>query len=118
MQGASHAFDVAAYQRGELSPVLFGSAMNNFGVRELLETFVENAPGPQARATSIRVVQPDEEKFSGFVFKIQANMDPAHRDRIAFFRVCSGKFSKGMKVRHVRLGREIKIADALTFMAS
>ncbi|MDD2894308.1 MAG: peptide chain release factor 3 [Halothiobacillaceae bacterium] len=118
VQGASHAFDVAAYQRGELSPVLFGSAMNNFGVRELLETFVENAPGPQARATSTRVVQADEEKFSGFVFKIQANMDPAHRDRIAFFRVCSGKFSKGMKVRHVRLGREIKIADALTFMAS
>ncbi len=118
VQGASHAFDVDAYQRGELSPVLFGSAMNNFGVRELLETFVENAPGPQARATSTRVVQADEEKFSGFVFKIQANMDPAHRDRIAFFRVCSGKFSKGMKVRHVRLGREIKIADALTFMAS
>ena len=98
--------------------MFFGSAMNNFGVRELLEFFVENAPGPQARATSTRVVQPDEEKFSGFVFKIQANMDPAHRDRVAFFRVCSGRFSKGMKVRHVRLGREIKIADALTFMAS
>jgi peptide chain release factor 3 len=118
VQGASNAFDLEAYRRGELSPVLFGSAMNNFGVRELLETFVENAPGPQPRATSTRVVQPDEEKFSGFVFKIQANMDPAHRDRVAFFRVCSGKFSKGMKVRHVRLGREIKIADALTFMAS
>ncbi|HET19986.1 MAG TPA: peptide chain release factor 3 [Chromatiales bacterium] len=118
VQGASHAFDLDAYRRGELTPVFFGSAMNNFGVRELLEFFVENAPGPQARATSTRVVQPDEEKFSGFVFKIQANMDPAHRDRVAFFRVCSGRFSKGMKVRHVRLGREIKIADALTFMAS
>ena len=118
VQGASHAFDLDAYRRGELSPVFFGSAMNNFGVRELLEFFVENAPGPQARATSTRVVEPDEDKFSGFVFKIQANMDPAHRDRVAFFRVCSGQFSKGMKVRHVRLGRDIKIADALTFMAS
>lgn len=118
VQGASHAFDLDAYRRGELTPVFFGSAMNNFGVRELLEFFVEKAPGPQARATSTRLVQPQEEKFSGFVFKIQANMDPAHRDRVAFFRVCSGKFSKGMKVRHVRLGREVKIADALTFMAS
>jgi len=118
VQGASNPFDIEAYLRGELSPVFFGSAMNNFGVRELLEFFVEKAPGPLARATSTRLVQPVEEAFSGFVFKIQANMDPAHRDRIAFFRVCSGKFSKGMKVRHVRLGREIKIADALTFMAS
>ncbi|MGD9709531.1 MAG: peptide chain release factor 3 [Halothiobacillaceae bacterium] len=118
VQGASHTFELDAYLRGELTPVFFGSAMNNFGVRELLEFFVENAPGPLPRATSTRVVQPDEEKFSGFVFKIQANMDPAHRDRVAFLRVCSGRFSKGMKVKHVRLGREIKIADALTFMAS
>jgi len=118
VQGASHAFELDAYLRGELTPVFFGSAMNNFGVRELLEFFVEYAPGPLPRATTTRVVQPEEEKFSGFVFKIQANMDPAHRDRVAFLRVCSGRFSKGMKVKHVRLGREIKIADALTFMAS
>ena len=118
VKGASHEFDHDAYLRGELSPVFFGSAINNFGVQELLDDFVEYAPGPQARATTTRSVEPDEEKFTGFVFKIQANMDPQHRDRIAFMRVCSGVFRKGSRLRQVRTGKDLKIADALTFMAS
>ncbi|MCL4315591.1 MAG: peptide chain release factor 3 [Gammaproteobacteria bacterium] len=118
VKGASHAFDLQAFLAGELTPVFFGSAMNNFGVRELLDSFVEYAPPPQPRAAVQRVVDPQEEKFSGFVFKIQANMDPAHRDRIAFVRVCSGSYHKGMKMYHVRLGREVQIANAITFMAS
>jgi len=118
VEGASHAFDPQAYLQGELTPVFFGSAINNFGVSELLDHFVATAPAPQARATVSRVVQPVEKDFSGFVFKIQANMDPAHRDRIAFLRVCSGSYRKGMKMRHVRLGRDIQISNALTFLAS
>jgi len=118
VRGASHEFDLDAYLRGELTPVFFGSAVNNFGVRELLDSFVEHAPDPQVRGTRSREVDPREEKFTGFVFKIQANMDPQHRDRVAFLRVCSGKWQKGMKSRHVRLGRDVKINDALTFMAS
>jgi len=118
VKGASHEFDRAAYLAAELSPVFFGSAVNNFGVAELLDAFVEYAPPPRSRETRSRVVAPEEEKFSGFVFKIQANMDPAHRDRIAFLRVCSGKYTKGMKLRHLRIGRDVQIANALTFMAS
>ena len=91
--------------------------MNNFGVRELLDAFVEYAPAPLPRPTETRVVNPAEENFTGFVFKIQANMDPAHRDRIAFLRVCSGQYEKGMKMHHVRIGRDIQINNALTFMA-
>lgn len=117
VQGASHVFDQAAYLRGELTPVFFGSAMNNFGVRELLNAFADYAPAPQPRETEQRLVSPDEAEFSGFVFKIQANMDPAHRDRIAFLRVCSGHFRKGMKLYQMGLGREVQIAKALTFMA-
>ncbi|MGE0080389.1 MAG: peptide chain release factor 3 [Thiohalomonadaceae bacterium] len=117
VRGASHEFDLEAFRRGELTPVFFGSAINNFGVREILDALVEYAPGPLARATTSRTVEPTEEKFSGFVFKIQANMDPQHRDRIAFLRVCSGHYSQAMKVKHVRLGREVKIANATTFMA-
>jgi peptide chain release factor 3 len=97
--------------------VFFGSGINNFGVREVLDALVDYAPTPLPRATTTRTVQPTEEKFSGFVFKIQANMDPAHRDRVAFLRVCSGHYSQGMKVKHVRLGRDVKIANAITFMA-
>src|SRR5690606_19521713 len=93
-------------------------AINNFGVKELLDAFVEHAPSPRPRETETRVVEPDEEKLSGFVFKIQANMDPGHRDRIAFMRICSGKFEKGMKLMHVRSGKEMKIAAAITFMAA
>ncbi len=118
VRGASHKFDVDEFLAGRLTPVYFGSAINNFGVRELLDALVEFAPTPPARVTLTRTVEPDEEKFSGFVFKIQANMDPSHRDRIAFLRICSGKYSKGMKVRHVRIGRDVKIPTAITFMAS
>ena len=117
VRGASHEFDLEAYLKGELTPVLFGSAINNFGVQEILDTLVDNAPSPLPRPTVSREVEPAEEKFSGFVFKIQANMDPAHRDRIAFMRVCSGKFTPGMKMRHVRLGRDIKVPKAITFLA-
>ena len=118
VQGASHSFDREAYLRGELSPVFFGSAINNFGVQELLDYFVEYAPPPQPRETTTRAVEATEEKLTGFVFKIQANMDPQHRDRIAFFRVCSGRYTRGMKMRHVRIGREVQVSNAMTFLAS
>ena len=118
VQGASHEFDVQAYLQGELTPVTFGSAINNFGVNELLQQFVKTAPPPLPRDTTSRAVDPVEEKFSGFVFKIQANMDPAHRDRIAFLRICSGSYHKGMKMRHVRIGRDVQVSNAVTFLAS
>lgn len=118
VRGASHEFDPQAYLEGKQTPVFFGSAINNFGVEELLDQFVIHAPGPQPRETQTRIVAPNESKFTGFVFKIQANMDPQHRDRIAFLRVCSGSFSRGMKLHHVRIQREVKIPDALTFMAA
>lgn len=117
MQEASHSFDRSAYLKGELTPVFFGSAINNFGVRELLDAFSKHAPPPQPRETNTRLVKPEEEKFSGFVFKIQANMDPAHRDRIAFLRISSGHYAKGMKMYHVRLAKYIQVNNALTFMA-
>jgi peptide chain release factor 3 len=117
VRGASHEFDPAAYLRGEQTPVFFGSAINNFGVTPLLESFVQHAPAPGSRQTTGRVVASDEPALTGFVFKIQANMDPAHRDRVAFMRICSGHFRQGMKVHHVRLGKDIKIPNALTFMA-
>ena len=117
VRGASHQFDQQAYLRGELTPVFFGSAINNFGMKELLDAFVEYAPAPLPRATLTRVVHADEEKLTGFVFKIQANMDPSHRDRIAFMRICSGSFHRGMKLRHVRIGRDVQISNAITFMA-
>jgi peptide chain release factor 3 len=118
VRGASHKFDIEQYLEGKLTPVFFGSAINNFGVQELLDALVEYSPPPPPRQTEGRIVQPDEAKFSGFVFKIQANMDPQHRDRIAFLRVCSGSYAQGMKVHQVRIGREVKIANAITFMAS
>ncbi len=118
VQGASHPFDIEKYLSGEQTPVFFGSAVNNFGVQLLLDFFVNNAPAPQPRETTTRDVDPTEEKLTGFVFKIQANMDPQHRDRVAFMRVCSGKFTAGMKAFHVRTGKELKLANALTFMAS
>jgi peptide chain release factor 3 len=118
VHGASHAFDLQAYLKGELTPVSFGSAINNFGVNELLEHFVKTAPSPLPRSTTTRVVAPAEDKFTGFVFKIQANMDPAHRDRIAFLRICSGSYQKGMKMRHVRIGRDVQVSNAVTFLAS
>ena len=118
VKGASHEFAEEAYLAGRLTPVFFGSAINNFGVDELLDHFVATAPPPQARQTATRVVEPDEEKFTGFVFKIQANMDPAHRDRIAFLRICSGHYRKGMKMRQVRTGKDVTISNAVTFLAS
>jgi peptide chain release factor 3 len=118
VQGASHPFDAAQYLAGKQTPVFFGSGINNFGVQPLLDFFVEHAPAPQARETAAREVSPDEEKLTGFVFKIQANMDPAHRDRVAFLRVCSGSYQPGMKALQVRTGKDGKLANALTFMAS
>ncbi len=117
VEGASHELDLEAYRKGELTPVFFGSAINNFGVRELLDAFVQYAPPPLPRQTRQRPVRPEEAKFSGFIFKIQANMDPSHRDRIAFLRVCSGSYRKGMKMRHVRIGKTVQISNAITFQA-
>ena len=117
VRGASHELDLEAYARGELTPVFFGSAINNFGVKELLDAFAMYAPCPLGRTTQERAVEPSEEKFTGFVFKIQANMDPAHRDRVAFLRVCSGSYKKGMKMRHVRIGKTVQISNAITFQA-
>jgi peptide chain release factor 3 len=118
VHGASHPFDLDAFLAGRQTPVFFGSAINNFGVREILDALLDWAQPPRERDASVRRVQPDEPAFSGFVFKIQANMDPAHRDRIAFLRVCSGRFERGMKVKHLRLNREIKVSSVVTFMAS
>ncbi|WP_448247087.1 peptide chain release factor 3 [Thalassotalea agariperforans] len=117
VQGASHEFDLDEFLKGELTPVYFGTALGNFGVDHMLDGLTEWAPKPLPRETSTRVVNAEEEKFSGFVFKIQANMDPKHRDRIAFMRICSGKYEKGMKMKQVRIGKDVKIADAVTFMA-
>jgi peptide chain release factor 3 len=117
VRGASHEFDRDDFIGATLTPVYFGTALGNFGVREMLEGFVEYAPAPQPRESDVREVLPDEDRFTGFVFKIQANMDPKHRDRIAFLRVCSGEYRQGMRMRHVRLGKDIKVGDAVTFMA-
>lgn len=117
LEGAAHPLEYEQYLNAAQTPVFFGSAINNFGVRELLDTFVEMAPAPGVRKTTTRAVDPNEEAFSGFVFKIQANMNPAHRDRIAFLRICSGKFIKGMKVRHHRIGKDINLAKATIFLA-
>ncbi len=118
VHGASHPFELDAFLAGKQTPVFFGSAINNFGVREILDALLDWAQPPRARDASVRHVGPDEPAFSGFVFKIQANMDPAHRDRIAFLRVCSGRFERGMKIRHLRMGRDIKVSSVVTFMAS
>lgn len=118
VHGATASFDPEAYLAGRQTPVFFGSAMINFGVQPLLDFFVGHAPAPRPRATTTREVEPTEEQLTGFVFKIQANMDPRHRDRIAFMRICSGRFSAGQKLYHVRSGKELRIADAVTFMAA
>jgi peptide chain release factor 3 len=118
VKGATEAFDTQAYRAGQQTPVFFGSAINNFGVEELLAAFARHAPAPLPRAARERLVEPEEAALAGFVFKIQANMDPAHRDRIAFLRLCAGKYSRGMRLFHVRLDKEVRVADALTFMAA
>lgn len=117
VQGATHQWNKESYLAGTMTPVFFGTALGNFGVREMMHDFVDWAPAPSHRATETRDVQADEEKFSGFVFKIQANMDPKHRDRIAFMRICSGKYTKGLKMKHTRIGKDVRIADAVTFVA-
>ena len=117
VNGASHPFDLDEYLAGRLTPVYFGTALRNFGVMEMLDGFVEYAPSPLPRQASDRVVDANEGQFSGFVFKIQANMDPKHRDRIAFLRVCSGRYQQGMKMHHVRLGKDVRVSDAVTFLA-
>jgi peptide chain release factor 3 len=117
VKGASHEFDLDAFLAGELTPVFFGTALGNFGVDHMLDGLVNWAPVPKPRETETRTVTPTEDMFSGFVFKIQANMDPNHRDRVAFMRIVSGRYEQGMKLRHVRLGKEVRVADALTFMA-
>jgi len=116
VRGATHEWDIQAYLRGEQTPVFFGTALGNFGVREMMHDFVDWAPSPNERATESRKVGADEEKFTGFVFKIQANMDPKHRDRIAFMRICSGKYTKGLKMRHTRIGKDVRIADAVVLV--
>ena len=110
-------FDPVDYRAGHLSPVYFGSAINNFGVRELLQGLVRYAPPPRPQASAERIVEPGEEKVSGFVFKIQANMDPKHRDRIAFVRLSSGHFKRGMKLHHVRNGKPFNLHNPVLFMA-
>ena len=118
VKGACPQFSVDSYLAARQSPVFFGSAISNFGVRELLDAFVEHAPGPRPRESEHRIVDPAEDKLTGFIFKIQANMDPGHRDRIAFMRICSGEYKRGMRLKHLRTGKEMKIADAITFMAA
>jgi peptide chain release factor 3 len=118
VRGGTAEFNVDAYLDGRQSPVFFGSAISNFGVEELLAHFSRHAPAPLPRAAVQREITSEEEELTGFVFKIQANMDPQHRDRIAFMRLCSGKYTRGMRMYHVRLDKEMRIADALTFMAA
>jgi peptide chain release factor 3 len=118
VRGACPELDIDAYLAARQTPVFFGSAISNFGVKELLDAFVDYAPPPDSREADARTVVATEDKLSGFIFKIQANMDPSHRDRIAFMRVCSGEFQKGMRLLHVRSGKEMKIAEAITFMAA
>ena len=117
VMGASNEYDEELFLQGQLTPVFFGTALGNFGVDHMLDGMTDWAPKPQGRDTDARLVEANEDKFSGFVFKIQANMDPKHRDRIAFCRIVSGKYQKGMKMRHTRIGKDVRISDALTFLA-
>ncbi len=117
LEYAGDAFDLEKVLAGQLTPVFFGSAMNNFGVQRFLERFIELAPTPLPRKTESEEISPTSDRFSGFIFKIQANMDPAHRDRVAFMRICSGKFTRNMSVKHARLNKEIKLSKPLHFFA-
>ncbi|MBX7095995.1 MAG: peptide chain release factor 3 [Flavobacteriales bacterium] len=118
IEGVYDPFDEKTYLTGEVAPVFFGSALNNFGVQELLDAFIRISPTPQGRPTDKRFVEPTEPKFSGFVFKIHANLDPKHRDRIAFLRIVSGKFEKNTFYHHVRLDKDFRFANPTSFMAS
>ncbi len=117
IEGVYPEFNVDDYLRGEVAPVFFGSAVNNFGVKELLDCFIRFAPKPRPRETDVRLIEPSEDNFSGFIFKIHANMDPNHRNRIAFVRVCSGKFERGQNYYHVRMDKKIRFSSATMFMA-
>jgi len=117
IDGVYPPFDPQEYLQGRISPVFFGSAINNFGVKEMLDCFVEIAPYPQPSKTEERLIEPNEKDFSGFVFKIHANLDPNHRNRIAFLRVCSGKFERNKPYHHVRLGKNLKFSNPTSFMA-
>jgi len=118
IDGVYGKLDQKEYLEGRVAPVFFGSALNNFGVQEMLDTFIEVAPSPRSRFTTTREVAPTDKKFSGFIFKIHANLDPKHRDRIAFLRVCSGEFERNTNYTHVRLGKKIKFSNPYTFLAS
>ncbi|MGV3559111.1 peptide chain release factor 3 [Larkinella arboricola] len=117
IEGVYDPFDRQTYLEGKVAPVFFGSAVNNFGVKELLDTFCDISPEPIARATDKRVVKPEESKFTGFVFKIHANLDPRHRDRIAFLRICSGTFERGKFYHHTRLDKDVRFSSPFSFMA-
>ncbi|MGE5411396.1 MAG: peptide chain release factor 3, partial [Clostridiales bacterium] len=117
IEGVYDEFDRQTYLCGDVAPVFFGSAINNFGVKELLDTCIEVSPVPRGRQTDIRPIEPTEEQFSGFVFKIHANLDPRHRDRIAFLRICSGKFERNKFFHHVRLDKNFRFSSPATFMA-
>ena len=117
LEYAGDPFDLKKVLAGELTPIFFGSAMNNFGVQRFLEKFIEIAPPPLARTAEDLSIEPTSERFSGFIFKIQANMDPAHRDRVAFMRICSGKFTRNMTVKHARLNKDVKLSKPLHFFA-
>jgi peptide chain release factor 3 len=117
LETAGNPFDLERFRSGQVTPVFFGSAMNNFGLEPFLDQFVDLAQSPRTRTTSIGPLEADNPNFSGFVFKIQANMDPQHRDRIAFMRICSGKFNRGMDVQHVRTGKTLSLTRPVQFMA-
>src|SRR5687767_12338842 len=117
IEGVYPDFNIQDYLDGKVAPVFFGSAVNNFGVKELLDTFIRIAPPPIPRETTLRIVEPEENKFSGFIFKIHANMDPKHRNRIAFLRICSGKFERGSNYFHVRHEKSVRFSNATAFMA-
>jgi peptide chain release factor 3 len=117
VEGVYGALDVEEYLQANVAPVFFGSAINNFGVKEMLDTFIRIAPTPRSRASTTRPVEVQEDKMSGFVFKIHANLDPKHRDRIAFFRICAGKFERNKYYHHVRLDKDVRFSNPYSFMA-
>src|SRR6201996_7260857 len=112
LQGAGHEFDDASVLAGKTTPVFFGSGVNNFGVQLLLDGFLKHSPPPKPRVMAGTEISPENPQFSGFIFKIQANMDPKHRDRIAFIRICSGKFTRDMTVTHTRTGKTMRLSSS------
>ena len=117
LDGAGHSFDRARIDAGELTPVFFGSASNNFGVQLMLDAFLEMAPAPSGRMNARELIEPSHPSFSGFIFKMQANMDPRHRDRISFIRIVSGKFERDMQVQHVRTGKKLRLSNSQKLFA-